>query len=172
MKREAIAIVFLLAATLVCASVDPQVTIRKAVERASEAVIAGDTDAILDSTYPKLIEQVGGRESMREILTKNLTGLEQRGLTVVSNEIVSISEPVRAGTELHAIVRSRRTLKAPRGRQIHDTFLIAVSGDDGQSWSFVDGPQLTPNHIKILFPDFNSALVLPRVDAPVFQADP
>lgn len=171
MKKFAVVLVLvaLLSCTLVCAADDPAANIRAAFDRAAQAVVAGDTDAILDSTYSGLLEQVGGRDMMRSMLIKNLKDLEERGMAVVATEIVSISEPLRAGDELHAIVRAKRTVKTLGGRQIQDTFMIAVSGDEGQSWTFIDGPQLTPKHIEALFPDFNEALELPETAAPVFE---
>ncbi len=171
MQKSAIAIVVLLSSTLVCAAEDSAANIRAAFDRAAQAVVAGDAEAILNSTYSGLLEQVGGRDAMRSMLIKNLTDLEKRGMAVVSTEIVSISEPLQAGDELHAIVRAKRILKAPGGRQIQDTFMIAVSDDEGQNWTFVDGPQLTPKHIEALFPDFNEALELPETVPPVFEKD-
>lgn len=169
MKKSVVVLIALLSSTLVCAADDPTANIRAAFDRAVQAVVVGDTEAILDSTYSGLLEQVGGRDVMRSMVLKNLNDLEKRGMAVVATEIVSISEPLRAGDELHAIVRAKRTVKAPGGRQIQDTFMIAVSGDEGQNWTFIDGPQLTPKHIEALFPDFNEALELPETAPPVFE---
>ena len=169
MKKSVVVLIALLSSTLVCAADDPTAIIRAAFDRAVQAVVVGDTEAILDNTYSGLLEQVGGRDVMRSMVIKNLNDLKERGMAVVGTEIVSISEPLQAGDELHAIVRANRTVKAPGGRQIQDTFMIAVSSDGGQNWTFVDGPQLTPKHIEALFPDFNEALELPETAPPVFE---
>lgn len=169
MKKISIFAFVLFAATLTHAADDPVENIRADFDKAQRAVVTGDTATILASTYPGLVQQVGGPDAMRSMVVKNLEGLEERGMTVVGTEIVSISQPVQAGSELHAVVRATRTVKAPGGRQVQDTFMIAVSADQGKSWTFVDGPQLTPKHIHTLFPDFNDALVLPKVKAPVFE---
>lgn len=169
MKRVLVLTVVLSAVAWVHADDDPLANLRTAFDRAQQAVVAGDTAAILAGTYPGLIKQVGGPDAMRDMLSKNLAGLEERGMAVLGTEIVSVSDPVQAGSEIHAVVRATRTVKAPGGRQIQDTFMIAVSADQGKNWTFVDGPQLTPQHIDQLFPDFNDALVLPRVKAPVFE---
>ena len=170
MKRFVIVAV-LLSSMLVCAADDSIANIRVAFDRAVQAAVVGDAETILDSTYSGLLEQVGGRDAMRSMVIKNLNDLKERGMAVVGTEIVSISEPLQAGDELHAIVRAKRTVKAPGGRQIQDTFMIAVSSDGGQNWTFVDGPQLTPKHIEALFPDFNEALELPETAPPVFEKD-
>lgn len=171
-KLTAFTIVALLCSTVVCAA-EPDLTanIRASFEDAMEAAVVGDPETIVNGTYPGLVEKVGGRDAMRSMVVRNLKDLEGRGMAVLKTEIVSISEPLQAGDELHSIVRARRTVKAPGGRQIQDTFMIAVSGDAGESWTFVDGPQLKPSHIQALFPNFNPALELPETSPPTFEKD-
>jgi len=154
---------------LVQAADDPTVEIRAQFVQASQAVIKGDADAILDSTYPGLIDRVGGRAEMRAKVIESLIDLRHRKLSVQRTEVVSISQPVEAGEELHSVVRAKRVMQGPGGRQIQDTFVIAVSSDQGKSWTFVDGQQLTPQHILALFPNYNKALVLPRTAPPVME---
>ena len=72
--------------------------------------------------------------------------------------------PLPAGDELHAVVVAKRTIEGTRGRQTLDTYMIAVSGDGGKKWTFVDGPPLTPKHIEALFPEFNKALEIPKTE--------
>ena len=172
MKRLPVILVTLVLVALVHAAEDPTAKIRASFERASEAVAASDTEAILESTYPGLVQQVGGRAAMRVMVTESLKDLERKNLVVVGTEIVSISQPLQAGAELHSIVRAKRTVKGPGGVQIQDTFMVAVSRDNGMSWTFVDGPQLTPKHIEALFPDFNEALELPETAPPVMERKP
>ena len=136
------------------------------------AVTKGDAAAIVEYTYAGLLEKVGGAEAMRELTVAGQSALTKQGLSVVSVDITSISDPVQAGSELHAIVRTKRTVKGPTGRQIQETFVIAVSGDEGQNWTFVDGQKLTPAHVVALFPEFNPDLVLPGKSEPVFERDP
>ena len=169
MRKLTVAIVALLSATFVGAAEDPKANIRADFDRAVQAVAAGDAEAILDGTYPGLVQLVGGRDAMRSIVLENLKDLERRGLVVVGTEIVSISDPLQAGEELHAVVRAKRTLKGDGGKQVQDTFMIAISGDGGTKWTFVDGRPLTPKHIKALFPDFNDALEIPKTGATGIQ---
>ncbi len=162
MKKFPVAVVAMLSVALVCAAEDPKANIRADFDRAVQAVMAGDAEAILDGTYPGLVQQVGGRDAMRSMVLENLKDLERRGLTVVGTEIVLISDPVQAGEELHAVVSAKRTVEGSEGKQTLDTFMIAVSSDGGAKWTFVDGPPLTAKHIEALFPDFNEALEIPK----------
>jgi hypothetical protein len=169
MKKLFICFGIVISATLVQAADDPTVEIRAQFIKAAQAVIKGDADAILDSTYPGLIQRVGGRVEMRAKVIDSLMDLRHRKLSVQRTEVVSISQPVEAGEELHSVVRAKRIMQGPGGRQIQDTFMIAVSSDRGKNWTFVDGQQLTPQHIMALFPNFNTSLVLPRTAPPVME---
>lgn len=170
-KKPIMLLVFLLAACGSSASGDND-TLRSDAEWMCQAVVKSDPDAIVDQTYPGLLEKVGGRDAMRQSVVEGQRDLAAKGLKVVSVEVVSISEPVQAGSELHAVVRTKRTVKGPTGRQIQATYVIAVSSDEGENWTFVDGQNLTPAHVVALFPDFNVDLVLPGKSEPVFERNP
>jgi len=171
MKKPLILFAMLLAACGMAAS-DDAANLRADAEWMCKAVEEGDADAIVEHTYPGLLEKIGGPDEMRKIVLAGQTDMRQRGLAVQSVEITAVSEPLQAGSELHAVVRTKRTVKGPTGRQIINSYVIAVSGDAGDNWTFVDGQKLTPAHVLALFPDFNVDLVLPSPSQPVFERDP
>ena len=171
MKKRWILCGVLLAACAPAVSETEQ-RLRADAEWMCQAVVKGDATAIVEHTYPGLLEKIGGADAMKQIVIEGQTDLRQRGLSVVAQEITAISEPVEAGEELHAVVRTKRTVKGPTGRQIQESYVIAVSLDGGETWTFVDGQKLTPAHVIALFPQFNTDLVLPGPKEPVFVRDP
>ena len=148
-----------------------EAAIRAAAEKAAAAIVDERTEAIADSTYPGLAAVMGGRVALINSLHESSAELKKRGLSVTAMEIRSISPTVVAGRQLHSIVRIKRTMDAPNGIQLQDTFLIAVSEDAGASWSFVEGRQLSPEQLNVLFPDFNPELKFPATAKPVFIRD-
>jgi hypothetical protein len=70
------------------------------------------------------------------------------------------------GARVYAIVPQRVVMRRPEGRFGLDSYLIAVSSDDGRTWKFVDGTRLTPAIVTMLFPDFPSGIELPVVGSP------
>jgi hypothetical protein len=171
MKKPLILLAMLLAACGLVAS-DSTDNLRADAEWMCKAVKDGNADAIVQYTYPGLLEKVGGPDEMRKIIVAGQTDLAQRGLIVQSVLITAVSEPLQAGSELHAVVRTERTIRGKTGRQIIKSYVIAVSSDNGENWTFVDGQKLTPPHVLALFPDFNTDLVLPAPSEPVFERDP
>ena len=153
------------------ASADPATRLRADAEWMCQAVVKVDADAIVQHTYPGLVEKIGGPAAMKDVVVAGQAELEKSGLKVVSNEITSISEPVQAGAELHAVVRTKRVVRGRTGRQVLHSYVIAVSRDEGENWTFVDGQKLKPQHVMALFPDFNVDLVLPGPSEPVFERD-
>ena len=50
-------------------------------------------------------------------------------------------------------------------------FIDNISGDDGASWTYVDGAGLTPDMKNALFPEFNDKLTLPALVQPSFSPE-
>lgn len=134
-----------------------------------EAMQAGDYERIADSAYPKVIELMGGREAALRTVRTGMQQLEAQGLSFHTTEIQSIAEPVKAGKELHSIVRVRVIMKAPGGKVQTDTYSLAISQDDGASWFFLDSGGITQQLIDLIFPVFT--LELPPKSEPMFLAD-
>ena len=171
MRKPTILLTVFLAACGMAVSNDAD-TLRADAEWMCQAVVKADADAIVEHTYPGLVEKVGGTDEMRKAIVAGHTDMRQRGLVVIGLEITKISEPVQAGSELHAVVRTKRAVRGPTGKQTLESYVIAVSADEGENWTFVDGQKLTPAHVMALFPDFNVDLVLPGPSKPVFERDP
>lgn len=171
LKNLSLTLLALLAAVGVANADQYEATIRAAAEKASSAIVEGRTEAIADSTYPGLAAVMGGRVALINSLRESTEELKNRGLSVSSMEIRSISPAVQAGAQLHSIVRVKRMMTARNGKQVQDTFLIAVSEDQGATWSFVEGRQLSPEQLQVLFPNFNSELKFPATAKPVFIRD-
>ena len=171
MKRALLTVALMLVSAGLIAGDNHEATIRSAAEKASLAVVGGRMEAVADSTYPGLVTAMGGRSDMIIALRQSVSDLSKRGLSVEKIEVGEISDTVTAGDQLHAVVRIKRTIKAPTGRQIQDSFMLAISSDAGKNWTFVEGRQMTPPMIEALFPNFNGELVFPKTSEPVFVRD-
>jgi hypothetical protein len=53
-------------------------------------------------------------------------------------------------------------MKVPGGTQVTETFVLAISGDMGKTWTFFDVTMADKNRIKMLLPDFNENLKIPE----------
>jgi hypothetical protein len=115
---------------------------------------------------------LGGREAMLRVMADGRRYMREQGFEVQSYTIDTVSDVYTAGAELHAVVRTVMKTKVPGGRMTQPGFLLAVSGDGGETWRYIDGAQLTPDTVLEVVPAFNAALELPSMLEPTFEADP
>lgn len=57
------------------------------------------------------------------------------------------------------------------GYMTSTSYLMCISSDGGNSWTFVDAGALNEQRIKILFPNFNHDLVFENASVPVFHEE-
>lgn len=146
-------------------------TIKEQAEETGQSLLRGDYETLLKFTYPRVIEMVGGKDRMISLIKKGKVEMEQEG---VSFETVTIGEPsetVKAGEELHCLVPQTIVMKVPNGKLKTESYLLAISKDNGNSWFFIETVNLTMDNVKTVLPNYNSELTLPTKKAPKFIAD-
>lgn len=147
---------------------DPETErIRKGAEENSAALAAGNYERVVDLTYPKVVELVGGREKMLELLRRGTEDMKSRGAAILGADISEPKDVATSGTMRFAIVPMNAKVKVPEGILRSKSFLLAVSSDEGKTWTFIDGGGLTQEKLAQLFPDFPSELSLPAREQPV-----
>ena len=140
----------------------------KAVEL-TEAFRKGQYETILALTYPKLTELMGGREKMLSVLKQAVDELNHGTIRVTSTEIGEVSEPVSGGDKLFCVVFENLHLALPNGTGESPGYLLAISVDQGKTWTFLDGAGLTPEAVKLVCPDLPATLKLPEKKQPKFM---
>jgi general secretion pathway protein G len=87
--------------------------------------------------------------------------------TVHSVEVSTPERVAAAAADLVAIVPTVTKMKVPGvGEQTFSTFLIAVSDDQGETWTFLDGTSHDEESIREVLPDFPDTLEFPQVEMP------
>lgn len=133
------------------------------------AQIHGDHEVLLDFTYPTLIEKIGGRDAMKNMLRQIHDTQKAKGLHLTSLKISDPIQSVRVKDEIHAIVPIVTTATVPGGLLITEGNLIAVGTNDRQNWYFIETTSLDERNISKVLPDWNHALTLPFKKPPVFK---
>ncbi len=128
--------------------------------------------------HARVWNAAGMVDCMAENVLLAIYGSRQRAIDSLGSDIsdttsvvdAQVSSPTQLhtaqGAHVYAIVPQRMVVRRPEGRVALNSYLIAVSLDDGSSWKFVDGTQLTAAIVTKLFPDFPAAIELPAVGSP------
>ena len=142
-------------------------------EAYAKSSVNKDYETVVKYSYGPFISMFGGKEKMVSMIKTTMESLTAKGITI---ESVTIGEPGKTyntGTELHCLVPMKTFSKVPGGKQVLSSYLLAISGDKGISWTFLNltGGGMNNDTITKLIPNFNQELRLPLITPAEFIKD-
>jgi RNA polymerase sigma factor (sigma-70 family) len=141
--------------------------LKKKVNDVYEAFLKGDVAKLVDNAHPVWVSREGGREKMIATLSKVSRHLKERGFVFESLSVKEPTDIIVDGTRRTAVVPYVLKMTGMGGRLIEEGFIVAISSNQGKTWSFVSG---NPARMRELFPDLVPAgLRLPEVRPPKFE---
>lgn len=136
----------------------------------AQAMVAGDYENIADYTYPRITEMMGGESQMVAAVKNLMQQMESQGIRISSLTLGTPGKLFEAGSELHCLVPQKMVMTTPEQTITSDSYLLAISLDQGGRWYFLDTAQLTNANAKTLLPDFNDNLKIPAKTPPQVEA--
>ncbi len=163
------AVVSLLVVPLLCVAAGAQEQLGEAAARqlqtqaevCGRAFIEGDFERLADCTVPKLVELMGGREKMIEAVRKDVEEMKAEGFEPLSSKHSAPTQVVRVGSRTYAVIPLKFRMRSSKEVHVSDSFLIGVSGDGGQNWTFLSADSTDEARMKVLLPDVVGKLKLP-----------
>ncbi len=138
-------------------------------QKVGSAFLSGDFEALLDGTYPRILELVGGREKMLAVLKSEVAKWEAQKIKMVSYEVGEPGEVKSAGAKLVAVVPTEMKMEFPEALYTQKSFMLAVSTDGGKVWKFISGANLNKAALKLLVPEAAEVIELPKELEPVVE---
>src|SRR5262245_57933302 len=86
--------------------------IRSLGQQCVTATIEGDFNRLVDLTYPKLVERLGGKEKMIAMMEK---GSKEMKLEFLPTTVDSPTEVLKIGTQKFVILTCQLRMKVPEG---------------------------------------------------------
>ena len=149
--------------------------IRKLAAEDGVALASGNYARLADLTYPKLVELLGGRDEMIEMLRRGSEDMKAHGSAILATEVSAPKDIVVAGDKQFAIVPMVVRIHVPEGSLRSNGYLIALSEDRGNTWKFIDGAGLHKaaeterETLAKIVPGFPVQLSLPEWQPPVLE---
>ncbi|MBI4863575.1 MAG: hypothetical protein HY815_25455 [Candidatus Riflebacteria bacterium] len=141
---------------------------RDQARRVSRALIEGDYESFVSLTHPRLVHQLGGRETMIASLRKSTAELKGEGYVLRSVEVGVPIGLTRVKSGLLVIVPTTVTM-AVAGRDVVQRSVMVGASDDGKRWSYIDGSRLEDGTMKHLLPDLPPDFAVPPFEDPARQ---
>jgi hypothetical protein len=148
--------------------------IKEQAQEVFEAMIRRDYPRLLDLTYPRVLELMGGREVALAAIEREAKQFQTNGTGL---EGATVGEPrdfMQVEKESFAFVPTTMTIKVPEGKLVGETFLLGISSDGGHNWTFIssEAGATNPKMLQSLFPAAADKLRIPEVKQPVLHRNP
>jgi hypothetical protein len=132
--------------------------------------VPASSGGLLPVTSAKSYELLNRKQQSRfsaELNAKDLAryfdSLRRKGVRYTHFETSPPRELFNDGVRLYTFVPYARAIEFPEDKRWSSTisFLIALSADQGKTWTFVDGEGLTPEQIRYILPSYADQTIPP-----------
>jgi hypothetical protein len=132
-----------------------------------KAYLDADWEKLVAMTHPRVIEIAGGKDKTVDLAKKVANQLKIQGFAFKDFKVGKAETPVVSGKTVYAVVHTSLVLSTFGSTLQSESFLLAISGDAGKTWKFVDGTGLEdPDKRKRFFSDLPTELKLPEPKEP------
>jgi hypothetical protein len=141
-------------------------------EALGQAFLAGDYKKVVAVTYPRLVEMAGGPKALEEFIRREMQKMDAGGFKILSYEVGEPEPAARIGGALYAVVPTVMKAQTPAGVATQPSFMIGVSRDGGEGWTFLGGMGTTDKaQLRVLMPEASDKLKLPEVKPPTLEPE-
>lgn len=143
-------------------------TVSEQAEKMGKFFLEGDYASFVLYNNPAIIDMMGGKQKMAEILQEQIMGMKDDSVSVIN---ISFEKPMQFCTVnniMQCTVGQILELQVPKGKMISKTTLIGVSKDNGKNWTFADVAGKDPELIKKILPSVCASIIIPEKPQPVF----
>lgn len=138
-----------------------QTLIAQAKENA-DALVNKDYEALVLYTYPAIIHKMGGFEKALAFIKASMEEIYAKGLTIEKLTAGRPSAIIKEGQEDVAFVPTEMEARI-EGKQVKvDSYLVAVSQDQGRTWYFLDVSSFPKEKIRQMFPKLTALIEIPE----------
>jgi hypothetical protein len=137
-------------------------------QRCAEAVLKEDYELLADLTHPRILENLGGRERMLDIVRRGMKDMKAQGFTFESCKADPPERLAKGEDGLYAVIPTTLVVGLPEGKLTNRSFLVGFSKDDGKTWVYIDGANGGPA-VRELFPEIPKDLALPERQEPKYE---
>ncbi len=144
--------------------------VKEKAREVSRAVVKGDHAKVVELTYPKVVEVMGGRNKMISTIDAIMKQMKKDGFAIKSNTIGEPSEMLTEGVNTFVVVPTTLEMTSPNGTLSSKSYLLGISPDKGKTWKFVSGSGIDNPQMRLrVLPKLPPKLKLPEKQAPVLK---
>ena len=137
------------------------ITIKEQATKMGNAFMTGDYKTFAKYTYPTIVTMMGGEAKMSQMLTNTISDMKSKGMVFSSVTFGEVSRIVKHGNELQCTLPQHIEIKLPGGRIVNTSTLIAMSPNNGNTWTFIDTSKKDMATIRKALPNLSREIIIP-----------
>ena len=122
-------------------------------------------------TYPGVVALFGGAEKIAEVIKSSMEEIEEEGFTFTSCSVERPTGLIYTENEIQCTITQLLEMKTPTGRVVSKSTLIGISGNKGESWTFVDSQGKDIKTLQEILPNLSDDLVIPTKERIEIEKD-
>ncbi len=140
----------------------PNENLMKSLGDYAEATEDKDWPKVLSLTSPRLIDFIGGEQKMLMDIKRSDRKLENSGLKLISFELSKpLQEYKTSEGDIFCAVPARLCFKGEVSKLYSEAPILAISSDEGLSWTFISVAEINRIDLVNIFPQFPKEMTLP-----------
>ena len=128
------------------------------------AILKGDYETVVKSTYEPALETLGGSEGALETIKQQMDQMKASGMKIVNFDLSDPQKIFSTPEMLFVIVPTSTEMSIPNATVNAKSYLLGLSADKGKSWKFVDGSGLASKPEWL--PKLPDGFELPKLSPP------
>ncbi len=143
-----------------------QTTIKTQALDMARSLIRNDFNAFSKYIHPAILEMAGGREKLKNDMDSANSAMKQFGVQFKKILIGNPGPVISYQNQLQCVVPENTDMLTPLGELNLETSLIAISGDQGKNWYFIDTNVYKVDRLKKVLPGLSPNLEIPPQKQP------
>jgi len=141
--------------------------IKNEAEKMCNSLVNKNYEGFVTYMYPPLIELMGGKEKVIDILRKGLP----EGSTIERVKISYPSDTIMINNQIQCTLKEVIEMNVKGGKLLSTSTLIGISDDHGKIWYFLDANSKSLVTLKRNFPDLSGRLILEESLKPIYTKE-
>lgn len=123
-------------------------------QKMSDAFHTEDYDTFMDFTHPTIIDDIGGREKMKNLLSGGLGP----GIEFISTKVLKAKKLFKKGDTYQCGMKQEQVMQVEGKNYLITGWLIGISYDAGKEWRYISVSNFTLEHMRKFFPELDKRL--------------
>lgn len=127
-----------------------------------QAFMNKNYDVFSGYVHEGVIKMMGGKKKMIDVSVAAMDTMNKQGYHFKKVDFSDVSDIITVKNEQQAVVHQKIQMDTPKGNINADYYMVAVSGNNGKNWKFIDTSGKDIQTMRKYFPNLSSQLVIPK----------